>query len=318
MLDRMGLAASNARARRPDFFIVGAPKCGTTAMATYLSEHPDIGMCPREVHYFGSDLPQLARLPGRHLTSEQYLALFEPVKDKRRVGEHSVWYLYSTCAAQEIKEFSPDADIIIMLRNPVDAVYSLHSQFLRNSRETVREFDRALALDDAREAGRVARSFVPVSYRAAMRFSEQVERYLSVFGREKVHIVLFDDLVERPLESFRAVCCFLGVDSEFTPDVRVINPNRVLRSRAVGRLVNHPPSMKGDQVSHHHSTARLIVRAVLPWSARDRLIRTIKRLNRKHEPRPEMPKAVRVRLQAEFADEIAALNNLLGIDLARH
>jgi hypothetical protein len=114
--------------RKPDFFIVGAPKSGTTAMYFYLKQHPEIFMPERkELHFFGSDFfaPHFVR------DLKDYLKFFEGADNKKRIGEASPWYLYSKRAAFEIKEFNPDADIIIMLRNPVDMMYSL--------RETLRK-----------------------------------------------------------------------------------------------------------------------------------------------------------------------------------
>src|SRR5258706_10449866 len=107
----------------PDFFIVGAPKCGTTAMNDYLGQHPDIYMAPKELHYFGADLKIKDKI-----SESAYLQYFKNAGNKKILGEASVWYLFSGTAAKEIKNFSPDAKILIMLRNPVEVVYSLHSQ----------------------------------------------------------------------------------------------------------------------------------------------------------------------------------------------
>src|SRR5215471_2980035 len=100
--------------RKPDFFIVGAPKCGTTAIFDYLAQHPEVFLAPKELHFFGSDL----NYPTRKVNEVEYLKWFESAKEERRVGEASVWYFYSQLAPQEIKQFSPDARIIISLRNP--------------------------------------------------------------------------------------------------------------------------------------------------------------------------------------------------------
>jgi hypothetical protein len=90
--------------RKPDFFIVGAPKCGTTAMQDYLSQHPEIYMSKaRELHFFGSDLRFSYERPGE----VEYLSYFESATNEKRVGEASVWYLYSKQAAGEIKELNP-------------------------------------------------------------------------------------------------------------------------------------------------------------------------------------------------------------------
>ncbi|MFQ5570582.1 MAG: sulfotransferase, partial [Rhodothermales bacterium] len=114
---------------RPDFFIVGAPKCGTTAMFRYLQEHPEIYLPKKEFHHFGSDL-RPPNYQGRNRDRAVYLSLFAGVTTEKRIGEASVWYLYSKKAAREIKAFAPEADVIIMLRNPVEMMYSLYSLFL--------------------------------------------------------------------------------------------------------------------------------------------------------------------------------------------
>src|SRR5262245_21415535 len=97
--------------RTPDFFVVGAPKCGTTALDAYLKQHPDIFIPARkELHYFGSDL---AFLKAPRISLEEYLTQFGPAQDQRRVGETSVWYLYSQQAAAEISKFCREAQVII-------------------------------------------------------------------------------------------------------------------------------------------------------------------------------------------------------------
>src|SRR5512141_2214266 len=97
--------------RQPDFFIVGAPKCGTTAMNGYLRQHPQIFMPERkDISYFGSDL----KFGRSRITKEEYLSLFRNANGAFRIGESSVWYLYSKTAAEEIKSFAPSASIIVM------------------------------------------------------------------------------------------------------------------------------------------------------------------------------------------------------------
>jgi hypothetical protein len=87
-------AAGGRASRKPDFFIVGAPKAGTKAMVASLQQHPEIGMCPvKEIHVFGRDLgiPSLG-------SEADYLLLFRGIESKKRLGESSVWYLYSRTA----------------------------------------------------------------------------------------------------------------------------------------------------------------------------------------------------------------------------
>jgi hypothetical protein len=132
---------------RPNFVMVGAPKCGTTSMAQYLDQHPDIYMVRGEPHYFGSDI----EYNRPRLTSGQYRQLFLPSRGKAIRGERSTWYLYSQNAASEIYDCNPDALIIAMLRNPADMLHSLHSHYVqRGRRDDIDDFAKALAAEPAR------------------------------------------------------------------------------------------------------------------------------------------------------------------------
>src|SRR5712692_7209004 len=114
----------NKVGRRPDFFIVGAPRSGTTALYTYLRQHPDVFLPEKkEPHYFNIDMTS----GGAIRNEKDYAALFAGALDETRVGEASVYYLSSACAPFEIKKDCPTAKIIIMLRNPVDVMYALHA-----------------------------------------------------------------------------------------------------------------------------------------------------------------------------------------------
>ena len=177
----------------PNFFIVGAPKCGTTALHAYLAQHPDVFMSdPKEPHFFGSDLEFRYRR-----SDAQYPVLLRGWGRRRRIGgEASVWYPYSECAADEIGEALPDARIIVMLRDPVEMIPSLHSQFVYNGHEDL-GLGHALAAEQERAAGRRPPPG-PTSRAAcstgAWRYAPQLARYLDRFGRERVHVIVYDDL----------------------------------------------------------------------------------------------------------------------------
>lgn len=162
--------------KTPNFFIVGAPKCGTTAMHIYLRQHPEIFMPEKkESHFFGSDLNSQYFIRDR----EKYLSLFSEAKDVKRIGEASVWYLYSKQAAYEIKEFSPSASIIIMLRNPVDMLYAQHSQFLYNGNENIASFEDAL---NAEKTEWLVCAYLQTSILLKVSFTEKLQSIRNRFG----------------------------------------------------------------------------------------------------------------------------------------
>lgn len=292
--------------KRPDFFIVGAAKCGTTAMHEYLSGHPQIFMpFHKEPNYFGSDLQ---RRYGR-MSEADYLALFRDAAPDQRVGEASTWYLYSRTAAREIREFSPDADIIIMLRNPVDRMYAQHSQSVFTCQEVIRDFGEALAAEEDRRRGqrlppgpiRVENLF----YRESSRFADQVGRYLEVFGRERVHVILLDDLRQEPLGVYRRTLEFLDVATDFQPDFRPANVNKRLRSTALQRLVFDPPG-----------PIRRLIPRLRRYPVVHRLRGAVVGLNSRVAQRSDMDPDLRRRLQAEFAPDVERLGALIGRDLS--
>src|ERR1700687_4738832 len=184
---------------KPDFFIVGAPKCGTTALYRCLEAHPQIFVPERkEIHHFGTDLYS----PTYLRDSNEYLSLFGNAGDAKRIGEASVWYLFSKRAAVEIKDFCGRASIIIMLRNPVDMIYSLHSQHLYNGTEEIQDFAEALDAEEARKRGRRLPKNVPATerlfYREVARYTDQVDRYLKAFGDDNVKVIIYDDFKKEP------------------------------------------------------------------------------------------------------------------------
>jgi len=293
--------------RKPDFFIVGAAKCGTTAMNDYLGQHPEIFVPEaKEIHFFGRDLDIRTARPRD--TLESYLARFEGADDFARAGEASVWYIYSRSAAQEILDFNPDASVIIMLRDPVEFMYSQHSQAMHNALgdEDILDFAEALEAEEDRAAGRrpvPAQSTFPdgVFYRRIARLTEQVQRYYDLFPRDRVHVIVFDDFRADTAAAVRDTYRFLGVDPDFVPDTPVVNPNKTYRSWTMRKLQQRIPGKAKDLV---------------PASLRRRASDAIYAMNRAYQPRDEMDPALRARLRVEFAPEVAALGELIGRDLS--
>jgi hypothetical protein len=290
----------------PDFFIVGAFKSGTTALYDYLREHPQVYMpFHKEPLYFGDDL---TRRYGR-MTRSQYESLFAAAEPGQRVGEASAWYLYSRSAAQEIRAASPGAQIIIMLRNPVDVMYAQHSQLIFNVEEDIEDFAEALEAEPARRR----RERLPpgplrvenLYYRESVRFADQVQRYYDAFGRERVLVLIYDDFSRDTAGCYRQVLEFLGVDPTFAPDFSIRNPNKRVRFPALQRLVYQPPGRLLRLVP-------VIRRFPLAHAIRDRVLR----LNSSPARRKPMDPALRGRLLAEFEPEIRRLGQLVARDLS--
>ena len=292
---------------RPDFFIVGAFKAGTTALYEYLRLHPQVFMpFLKEPHFFGDDL---TRHYGR-MSLGEYLALFRDARPGQRVGEASTWYLYSSSAAREIAGFSPKARIIVMLRNPVDVMHAQHSQLLFRGDEDLADFGQALDAEPARRRGERLRP-PPVRpetlfYRHSVQFSAQLERYFQVFGQERVHVILFDDFVSDTVTVFRGVLEFLDIDAGFRPQFKVHNENKRVRNATIQRLVYGPP---GPLLG----AARRLRRFPLMHRLRDSVLQ----LNSSAQRRQPMDPDLRDRLITEFEPEFERLSSLIRRDLSR-
>ncbi|NWF75246.1 MAG: sulfotransferase [Nitrospirae bacterium] len=296
------------RLKKPDFFIVGAPKCGTTAMNYYLKQHPEIFMPEvKEIHYFGTDLDFKFR--SERINLNQYISLFSKAHNEKRIGETSVWYLYSKSAAKEIKAFAPSASIIIMLRNPVDLLYSLHSQFVYEGNEDILDFKEALNAEEYRKQGKKIppTAYLPKTlfYREVVKFSGQITRYLNLFGRKNIHFIIFDDLLREPREVYRAILHFLGVKEDFEIDFNTINPNKKLISPKLQRLLIRPP-----QSFIHYGKYLKIPKNLQNW-----IIKMLTKMNTIYKKRPPMDHILRIQLQKEFSHEVEQLSELVGRDL---
>lgn len=291
--------------KRPDFFIVGAPKCGTTFLYSHLKNHPEIFMPERkELHYFGTDLyhPDFVR------DTTTYLSFFQNAENEKRIGEASVWYLYSKRAACEIKAFSPSAQIIIMLRNPVDMIYSLHSQYLYNGCEDIVDFEDALGKEDLRKKGLfLPKNAYPVEglfYRETAKYTQQIKRYFEIFDNKAIHFIIFDDIRNNPQASLRDTFRFLGVNEDIRNDRKLINPNKRAKSVFLRNLLQNPPQFLLN-----------MSRRLIPHAIRSRMRKGMWDFNIRYESRIPMKPELRKRLQDKFKPEIKQLSDMLGRDL---
>lgn len=291
--------------RSPDFFIVGAPRSGTTAMYEYLRRHPQVFMPEnKEPHFFGTDLRH-QHLP---VSRAEYLALFAAARRDQRVGEASPLYLYSKRAAREIRDFAPEAQVIVMLRKPVDLIYSLHQQNLFLTVEDIPDFSEALAAESARRHGshvpRLVRAIDALFYRDVGRLADQLERYLDTFPAAQMHVTVFEDLQADSQAVFAGVARFLGIDERWLHPVAAVNESRAARSRTLQGLVVHPPP-PADRL------ASVLRRYPIVHRLRSWLVSS----NSRPAPRPALDPDLARELTREFAPQVARLEALIGRDL---
>jgi Sulfotransferase domain len=289
---------------KPGFFIVGAPRCGTTALSKFLGEHPEIFMAPKKgMHMFSKDL---AFISSTTTNMETYLDEFEEAGEKL-AGEASVWQIYSEQAPALIDKFNPTAKIIIMIRNPLDMVYSLHSRMVLDNVETQNDFEKAISLENERKKDvsppYYGPRFRPVFYREAAKYNIHVKRYLDHFGADRVMVIVHDDLRTDPASVYKNTLAFLGVDDTFTPVFNEVNPNTNQRSALLAKIIRNMPG-----------PVRKLKRVLMPNTAS--IAGKLETINKKQIERKKMAPEIRKSLSEEFVKDVQDLSGLLGKDLS--
>lgn len=258
---------------------------------------------PKEPQFFEAD--RVARFGMRYPDDlERYLALFANAGQARRIGEASTSYFEAPAGPGRIREFAPHAQIVVMLRDPVDMMDSLHGMRVLQGYERITRFDEALADEKNRPGFGVIGDQRSVRYRDRARFGEMLPGWFEAFGRDRVHVMILEELAADPGARFRGVLEFLEVDVSYLPtSFERHNISRRPRSGLLAAI-----------------DARLPHR-VVPHSATDRvtvpLARVVRRLNRLPASRAPVPATVRRQLEQECAPDVARLSELLGRDLAR-
>lgn len=230
---------------------MGAPKAGTTSLYNYLSNHPQIYMSPlKETNYFSGDFIKRQNLyykveiiPNEH----EYLSLFKGVSTEKIIGEASPSYLFYPNIAERIKNFNASAKILIILRNPVQRAYS---HYLMDKR-----------------LGYVKKSFEGISckntdnelenlyfqqYVELGKYASQVKRYIEVFNKKQVLVLLFENIVNNRQKTMNVICEFLNIDSSLlSEEVKVHNAFIKSKNKII-------------ELIYQNGIARLIIKRLLP------------------------------------------------------
>jgi hypothetical protein len=301
--------------RVPDFFIVGAAKCGTTALCSYLETHPDIFMSPaKEPHYFYSDFRTSTDLGGRvgaFARPDYYSRLFDEASSNQICGEGSTFYLFSRFAIANILKENPDAKLIAMVRNPLDMVVSFHRQEIYSFEENEPDFAVAWRLSEARAQGRHVppgcRAPERLNYKSVGRLGEQIERLLRTAPREQVHIIVFDDFVADTSAAYRGVLRFLGLSDPGRMEFPVVNAHKEHRVPWASEFLLRPPFPLKQVKS--------LVTRYFPVQTK-RVGRPIRRINTRPAPKPAISAEIKNEMAKEFADDIELLGSLLQRNLS--
>lgn len=306
---------------RPNFFVIGVVKGGTTSLYHYLDQHPEVYLPPvKETNHFAAAdikaenfLPEYATdvridldayikrgMPEQvhiaHVNSaNHYAALFSRVNGESAVGEISNSYMICPSAAEAIHRFNPDARIIVVLRNPVARAWSQYLMNLREAKTRSPHFTEEVFSDaEAAVTGWGANH----QYLELGKYAEQLERYIRLFGPDRVKAVFFEAYKASPQKVMAEICRFLEIDPNFPFDFSTkSNKASLPRNAAVNSLLVKSGAVK-------------FAKGITPKRLRSKLAGVL--YSDKHIP--EMPSQDRKMLHDFYADEVAALVRLLKTD----
>jgi len=300
----------------PNLFIAGLPRSGTSSLHSYLNQHPDIFMTSiKEPNYFAKDFQKESdgyhkkRLYFPYRTKDKYLRLYKKWKNEVIAGEASWTNLYSKLSAKMIHNFSPNAKIIITLREPVDFLYSYHSAATFALGEHISDFETALAAENDRKKGnRLGKRVIVPSwlfYSEFIKYSDQVKRYFSVFNKSQIRVVIFDALTKKTTQNYKNILEFLNVNKSFSPDFNTVNPNKVMKWPRLKRFVLDSPYF----------------RKLLRFISSDDIYATMKNFYKNkivtYEARPSLNSELRYELMTKFKMEVDKISHLLNIDMIK-
>lgn len=214
---------------KPNFFILGAAKCGTTSLNAYLRQHPEIFMSRKKETNFFSDGFQGF---GSVVNPNRYFELFSSVKDEKIIGEASHSYMTSPSTAATLRLLFPEAKFVVILRNPADRAYSLYNHLRRYGHEPLASFEKALELEVSRSSSQrfiksCKENIYNFKYFSSGLYAEQINRYLQLFDKEQFLFLKLDDLNNNPENTLKSIFRFLDVDDSFEVSAKIKNKGGV-------------------------------------------------------------------------------------------
>ena len=286
----------------PNLFVIGAARSATTSLYHYLSKHPEIYVpTKKEIDYFGvGDSDQVYKGPDAVTinsritrTWEEYLGYFESVSKELYFVDVSPWYLYSPNAAQVIQSKVRDIKIIVILRDPVDRAFSHYSLMRKLGLETVSSFQKALEIEKKRISDNWAFGWF---YRDVGYYGIQLSRYFSIFDREMIKVVFFEDLKANPSLVMQSIYEFLGVSLEVDFHYEVYNEVKLDGYSFVTSMLSSSSVLKNYlKMCINDRTRRKIQHTIMRWNIY----------------KPELDKKTRKILHENYKDDIKLVENLL-------
>ncbi len=303
--------------KTPDFIIGGAPKCGTTSLHQVLDQHPGVWTAKNELYFYDADDPiahgDFLGMDGDHLTwrsphdpglESWYQNRFSEAPQGCVLGEDTTTYLMSDVAAFRIRAAAPKVKMIFMLRDPVERAYSQYWHLVRSGR-TCLSFEKALSQEPSIILGST--------------YAPGLRQFHQALGRDRVHVVLFEEFKANKQGVLDNVLAFLGMDPMPLERVetwhnRTRYPARartLLRLNHIGRIL-----VRYRYARHFGGASKVVAR--LGHTAYRRWFRFVDRhILTQDKPPCDMRAKTRVYLNQHLSDRNAGLSDLLEKDLSQ-
>ena len=307
--------------------VVGAPRCGTTTIARMLRDHPAVSFSSvMEPHYFSQfDLngldPDELRQTVRAEYLDRYFARIDPAS--KAMVEGSVSYLYTPERLLPVLRLWPDAKFVIAVRDPLELLPSLHQRLSYQGDETAPDLETAWRLIEDRRAGRkIPRTCVEsrqLIYDEVASLGKHVARFFDVLGRERCHVVIFDDLKADQEKTYAGLLEFLGLPDAPLLKARKQRARHGYRFGWLQRLLKRPPVARtvlaGEKfrkrvASAPHKEPSKMSRKLM--TARKALLEW----NRVPAPPVRLRESFVKEIRGTLRDDVARLGLLLGRDLS--
>lgn len=297
----------------PNVFLIGAPKCGTTAIASYLSDHPNVYLpYPKEPSFWSFDLKRGGTVLKLN-SIEDYLRIYEPAVASTHsvLLDASTSYLQSSDAVEAILNFSPRAKFIVMLRNPVDVAYAFHMEQLFNTFEDEESFEKAWNLQAKRSSGqRIPPSCIEpknLQYRQVASLGSHLSRLKQIVANDQLHIIFHEDFARDPRATYLSLISFLGLNDDGREVFEVKGSAHYNKYPRLATFYQNPPKPIRFIV--------LGIKKMLRVYAYKNILQWIKGKLINQAPRPKLSTLFRSQLIAEFEPEILKLESITGRDL---
>lgn len=300
--------------KKPNLFVIGAPKTGTTALHNFLSQHSEIYMSPvKEIGYFCSDFHKKSdffhkkKIFFKYRTRKDYLSLFRAWGNEKFAGEASTHYFHSLDSPKNIFKFNPGSKIILILREPSSHLISYHWELYNSKIETERDFKKALKNSEFKEKGlkkishKVRYPDLTYYWRVPLNYSS-VARYYNYFSSNNILVITFEEFKKDNLKTYKKIETFLNIDTSFKPKFKNINSRFIYRSYFFKKIVE----------------SRFLwyfPKKILPVKIYMLIKEKIISFNKTSVSVPEIDPKLKNKIIEYYYEDVRKISNLTGVDL---